>query len=454
MLKLTETKAILLVVILATTLLLIPHIIRFNYFNNYMLGQSPYHDANIAQDIMNGGEGAAYHELIALLGGFIGVLTAINLIPFAAGILATLLFYLTLKRFKLRLKNRFLITVLWILSPIYIYGFTVSNPFAVVLLLMIAGFHYFILRKFSWLSLLFFAFIPLFGWINTLLTLSLVILYTLQNKNKKWLCLITIGLMALVGWVGNAPIFEQRIIPETGNLLQDNISGLGALIGFNVFVLLLAGIGIVKSWKNKQSLAWLYAVFIGLLILSFYSSEYKILLNLLISLYGAVGFAALMNMQWELKLIRNLTIGLLAIGLLFSTVSYIHRLSYMEPSPQLVNSIVEFRNRSTPTDVVLSHPENGYWLEFFSERDSYLDSSRESFNETLAFFMTRDEDRAAEYLDNREISFIFVDHKTRELMINNDNEIGLEFLMQNSMAYTLVHRDDPISIWKYHKIEQ
>jgi len=370
-----------LVVLAAFIVLIIPHFIRFAYFNNYMLGNEPYRDALVAEALIEGHdpEHTIYHSVIAIVGKYTGVLTAINAIPFIAGILSTILFYLTLKRFKIKLENRFMATLLWIISPIFIYGFTVSNPFSIILLLNIAGFHYFVVQRYSYVSLIFFALIPFFGWINSLLTAALVLMYTIQNKDKSMVCIAGIAVMVLISiLVGQGA--TERVVDD--NIIQDNIAGLGALIGFNVFVLLLAGIGIIKSWKSKN--AWLYFLFILLLGLSYYSSEYKIILNILISLYAAIGFAALRKMQWDLVPIRNLTILLLGLGLVFSSVSYVNRLSFMEPGPLLVDSLLVLRAESDSESVILSHKDNGFWIEFFSSRRALLNSRSDdtAINET------------------------------------------------------------------------
>jgi len=477
--ELYKRRAFIIIIIIALGILLVPHMVRFRYFDNYLIGEEPYYHARIAEDLSKGFfqhdtlsyAGSvypfdSYHVLLSLFGQFIGVLTVSNLLPFVLGILSVVLLYLLLRQFRFTRNMRFIILFLWIISPIFIYTFTVSGPFSVVIFLNLAGFYFFVKDgKKSVLSILFFSFIPFFGIMCTLLTAFAAIAYAVRSKKKGFLVLVLL-LLFLVSILYNGWFYYRYGLPGGAslgveNFAQSNFVELGSHVGFNIFVLLLSGIGIISTWKRKGSFMWIYLGLLVLLIISYFEPDFKMLLNILISLLSAYGLVAVVEMHWELRLIRNLTIVLLVAGMLFSSYSYMMRLSFAEPDLSRIDALVWLNDRSLPEDVVLSHYRNGFWIEYFSRRPVVMDSLTEytplpqqRYNDTRQLMMTRDMDVASGILDKYEVKFILVDQKTRELMQTENNLLGLQFLLENSPRFTLLKTFDSIDIWEFNQTVQ
>jgi hypothetical protein len=463
MLKIKNNNQIRLIIVIvcAIIILLIPNLIRFFFFNNYMLGETSYYHANIAQDILNNENNIqetgfnAYNYIIAYTGKYTNILTATNFIPFIAGILSIFFFYLLLRRLKFNINKTTLITLFWIISPIFIFSFTVSNPFSIIILLNISGFYFFIGNKYSWISILIFCLIPFFGVEHTLLTSILILLYTFKNKNKLIISSISIILLIIISFIiisNFGYVQPKNIILENSNIIQNNIVGLGAILGFNIFVLLLSIIGIIKSWKKKHAFFSIYIIFILLFTTSYYlDSQFKMILNILISIYAALGFILILKMKWEEKLIKNLTIFILCLGILFATFSYINRLSYMEPNIKTIEILTWLKSNSELNENVLSHHKNGFLIEFFSNRPTIINSFSDNqiYNDTNLLFKLRNEEKVIEILNKYEIKYIIVDEKTKKLMIDENNRLGLEFLMENSAMFKKIKDEKNIDIWKF-----
>jgi len=460
----TEKRAFLAVVIFAVIFLIIPNLIRFAYFDNYMLGEVPYYHAKIAGEIMqekvninNDYQFNPYNYLLAFFGSYLNILTATNLIPFIAGVLSTIFFYFILREFKFTIKQTSLIVLFWIISPLYIYSFTVSNPFSIIILLNLSGFYFLIKKRLSWISIPILSLIPLFGVQHAILTILLLFFYSIKNKEKLILCTsIILILFTISAGLIYFDVYDiqKKVSFEEKNLLQDNIVGIGALLGFNIFTIILAMIGLVRSWKSKHIFASLYIILILLFSASYYiNSQFKIILNIMICLYAGLGMIAIVRMQWEQKLIRNLTIIILVLGIVFSSLSYVQRLSFMDPDLDLIDNLVWLRENSRTNEVVLSHYKNGYWIEYFSGRPASVKSNSEfeSYNETLLLFKMRNEENALELMNRYDIKYIFVDRKTLDLMMDENNRIGLGFLMDNSADFEKVKDGEEIDIWKYER---
>jgi len=441
-------KKIIPIVLLTALILIVPHWVRSEYFDSYMLGDTSYYHARIAEQILDEGivvsdsldsspiEFNAYNYMLAAVGKFTGVPTASNLLPFVLGILAIIFLYLSLNRYQI--DRVFTICIFTIISPLFIYTFTVSNPMSVVVLLNLIGL-YMLGSKHPWTAVFSFMFIPLFGTLNALVSLVFVIAYGYRFNLRRDIFIIILVLVGSMLFFGSS---QSTTVQE--NLLQDNIVDLGATLGFNIFVLKLEGVGFVKIWKKKRAPGILVILIMLLLVSIYIDSQMKILLNLFIAPLSAIGFLTVLGMHWDQRLVRNLSILILAIALIFTTFNYINRLSYMEPQKEMIDSMIWLQQGSMPGDRVLSHHDNNVFIEYFSLRPTV-----DTHDNITTLFTTRDEILAEELISNFKIDYIYVDSKTRDLMFT-DYKLGLEFLMSNSPQYSLIYEEDDIKIWKFN----
>ncbi|MDP7506673.1 MAG: hypothetical protein QF362_04495, partial [Candidatus Woesearchaeota archaeon] len=127
-----------------------------------------------------------YHPFLGFFAGFMGIESASKIIPIILGMLSFLVFYLILKNLKINLLNRLMILGILALSPVYVYTFSISSPFSLVILLDLLGLYFFFKRKkvFLYLSIMFFLIAVFFEPINTLVVLLLLLSYSMYDKNK------------------------------------------------------------------------------------------------------------------------------------------------------------------------------------------------------------------------------------------------------------------------------
>jgi hypothetical protein len=446
-------KRLLPILLLAALVLSVPHLVRLKYFSNHLMGTAPYYHAQAAEllptriDPLTGKdiEVNAYHYILSFLGGKIGFLTASNLLPFLCGIICVVLFWLILK--KHGFEHTTLALVLLITSPLFSYGFTVSSPFNMVIILNLAG-YLFLLRGSLW-SALFFSMVPLFGANHAVVTALLLIAHAIQNKSMRKEG-ITLGLMLASTLI--FADFSTLPIKESGNFIELNLASFGAALGFNAFSLILSFIGLVYFWNHKKRAS--YVMLIVLIIASFaLDNQYKMLINLILSAFAAMGLMSIIQLKWELELVRKLTILIVIVGLAFSSINYLSRLSFMEPDAATLQTLYWIGDNARLETKVLSSPYNGYWIRYLSERESVIDarSSEHELQLAMEAFTTRDEATAREYLDSNNITYIMVDEKTRDLM-KLDNRMGLLFIMENSPDFQMIAQYGDKSIWEYSKM--
>jgi len=450
---LTEKRAFIFIMIISIVILIIPQTIRQVHFDNLVIGEEPYFHLKNAQDISEGiHSNDAYAHIIYFFGKYSNIPTAANLIPFILGILSTVILYLILKEY-LSLNNRILALIFWIISPIFIFSYSVPSPFSVIVLINMLGVYILIKDKVSWLSILIIPWIVFFGRLNILITLIFIVLFAITHKNKSKVCLANIIIIFALTLYFKLYMYQLPFKMHSGQIFQENIASLGALFGFNIFALLLGAIGLIITWKKKKQDKTVYLAIIVVSLFSIFSNPgFKIFTNIFVSMFAAFGFISLLRMNWDLKLIKYLTILILVIGIVFTTVTHVYRLSFAEPTKITAESYEYLR--STSGEIVLSHKDNSYWIEYFSGKTAFISPFENNLtkeNETKTIFMSRDEKKVIEFLNMTNISYIMVDGKTRQLMKNENNVIGLEFLMENSGFFKKLTRIGDNTVWEYKK---
>jgi hypothetical protein len=461
MLKLNEYWVLTLLILLAVVTLLFPHIVRYLYADNNILGEGSYYHMRIGSELAERGLflrdsfGAVYRldpydVVLALFGSMVPA--AANLLPFALGIASVIFLYLVLRR--LGIRERLLVVFFWVSSPLFIYTFTVSNRYAVILFLMIAGAYFYLLDS-KWCCA-FFGLVPLFGITPTVITLIGI---RALGRHRTTVTKLAIAIVISIGLVFNLIHFLRygimgSSLQEGQNFLQENIVGLGAITGFNVFVLLVAGIGIISSWQHKRRHLWLYVMVVLTLLASWIMPGYKPLLNLGVAVFAAYGVMALFERKWQITIIRNLTILLLMVGIIYSSFNYVQQLSFGGPDKATIHALGDLKLKSNPGEVVLSHFRNGYWIEYFSERPALLteQSSDVLFNQTKAIFISRNITAIDEFFDGHRITYVYIDNRTMALMKDANNNLGLPFVMENSERFAKVVAYPDIVVYRYQGV--
>jgi hypothetical protein len=443
---LSERQILFLLLALAVTGLLYPHIVRSRHFQNFPAGDEPYKDA-LSADHLSEGDYRGLNPFTLLLSLFGNdSLTFLNVAPLILGILSIAATYLLLR--ELNAQGRLLFLFMWILSPLFIYAFNQSGTISLFITLLTIGLVLFV--KGSRSSLIFLIPAALFGVGSTAIT-ALAIYSVARYRNRLfWTCMMAV---CIAGILFNGILLMIYGLPlqsdESSLSLQDTITAFGALRGFSIFALLLCGIGLIKTWQEKNRNAWYFAYFGAIVIIAILNPEYRTILNIAVSYLAAIGFIALVRRSWEAALIRNLTIILLLFGMLFNTVTYIGFIANMAPDPGTVETLSILRNEEDAG--VLSHYKNAYWIEYIGGKAAYLDGTDiDKEKEAGTIFVSRDESLIGGFLEENGIRYVFVDMDTRTLMRDESNYIGLEFIMQNSPRFRKLSDVGNYSLWRYN----
>ncbi|MFW5879637.1 MAG: hypothetical protein ACOCUV_02305, partial [bacterium] len=333
-------------------------------------------------------------------------------------------------------------TLLLVISPIFIYTHTISQNYTIVVPLSLATLYFFM--KNNQLKLFAVPFAALTSFFEPVLAIisliALIFFYIRKQFISRNILLFSTVLAALAAVIRmySFPLF--KFITIGNNFFVNNINIFGALVGFTLFTIILTFTGIIQTWKNKKEYLPIYIMILLLVISDPVFPGQKIFLNLIFSFLAAKGFVTLLKMKWELKAIRTLSTIIIIAGLLFSTGFYINNLQQSSPTDNLITSLNFLQANSFEDEIVLSHWKNKYWIEYYAERKAFSTNN-------LTVFKTRDEKKVLEILTDKNISYIIVDEPTRNLMKTEKNNLGLEFVMQNSDRFRKMITYNQTVVW-------
>lgn len=471
-----EKNTIFFILLIAVIVLLSPCMLRLTDGNNTLIGDKAYYHARIAETTSTDGiigydelsyQGRTYifkpyHLILSWLIFITDIETASQSLVFLCGIASVVLFFFILRELKIEIFKRALILFILILSPAFIYTFSVSNKHAIAVPFMLAGV-YFLARRKLFFSSTFFIISAFLSFFNIIIALAFLLGEFFKKRNKKIL-LIIIGflIILLIYYLPSyyTNLFFKKIDFIEISYFQQFISGLGSIIGFSIFSLLLAIIGLSATWKSKKKLIAIYSPMIILIMLSFFTIYSNIYLNFFICLFAGIGFYDLIKRKWEIGLIKDLVMLVLVCGLLFSSASYINRLVSMHPDNSIKESLEWLETYSNPNQAVLSHYSKGTFIEYWAKQPVVMDSvfeyapkSNERYKDSAEIFSSRSLKTTKALLDKYNIKYIWLDNEMKNGLVWTEEKQGLLFLFRNKETFKNIYNKNNIEIWEVKEQE-
>jgi hypothetical protein len=473
----TEKRTFIFIVMLTLFILsVIPLVEQINN-NSILLGDFTYYHLRIADSIIKEGyldydklsyQGRKYvfqpyHLFLAFFGRLIGTDFIYIIIPLLLGVLSVIILYLILKNLGATIIERFWVLIILILSPVFIYLFSVLNQYSLSVSLILFGFYLFLKNKkvLYYLSIPIFVSLVVFGIINVIISLLLILAYSLTHKKKMKLFYFILSIVLVFSGLYYYSLYNVFGLPafydiESKNILQQTITELGAEYGIGMFAFLLALLGIIISWKNKHRFFIIYLLTLFLLIFSYHFRYTLFYLIFLISYFGGIGFSRIIYRKWDIILIKRLSILAIISGLLFSTVSYLNIVSKSLPNKNVKESLEWLNSHSEQNDTVLSHYSRGFWIEYFAKRAVVMDSLftyipdlKQRFYDSNRIFLSRDLRETKKLLNRYNVTYIFIDEKMKHGLVWQNKKQGLLFLLRNKETFENIYNKNKVEIWKY-----
>ncbi len=404
-----------------------------------------------------------YHMLLATFDKIFPLTAIIVVLSILLGLATLFLFDRILARFGFEYFERFVMCILLVLSPLFLGTYLIPDQIYFAIFLQLLGFYLYINTKKSYvkyLSLLPYTLLSFFSIIHTLIAILLISTYELiLNKKYKLLVAISVIMLAICIYYNFPVYFIYGFIKAkiaSGNFY---IADLGSKQGFGIFTLLLLLFGIIKTWREKynKNFSLIYLLLCLLIVLTLFYPLYMPYLNFVVVIFAGLGFLYLFKMKWEIKTIKNFTILIIILGILFSGVSFIKIASYMPPSKEFIQTLDKI-NQEYPNDtIILSHPDYGHIIKYYAQRKVLMDSSEDFIEDydyylsvTNTIFQSRSINEVSELLARYNIKLILITKEMKNgLVWERDNE-GLLFLLDNSNKFKPIYYTPNIELWEFN----
>lgn len=356
------------------------------------------------------------------------------------GLSSLVLFFFIVEKLLRDEEKSLLSAVVLAFSPLFIYLFTTFNVYTICVPVALLSL-FFITRKSFWV-------VPALILLSALDFLFFVISFFLAMiflyfEREKELAFWT-ALLALISTVIFSFVLTGYL---TVKIFSASLSSYFILFGMDAgisFFLLCLGVsGFLSLWNRKPSYKyWLFSL-IFVFILSLFFASGKIFFNFFLSSLTAVFAVFLLRREWSIVSIRNFTLLLVACGVLFSSTMIIDSIVTADPTVELVDSLKFLGD--LPEAKVLSHPKNGFFIEYFSSQKAFVSSTSELPDD---IFYSRNLEQVSSFMRENNLRYVLVTPIMRSGQVWGKKDEGLLFLLNYDDSFQKIYFKNMITIWE------
>ena len=384
--------------------------------------------------------------------------TALIYLPIILGVLSSLLFY-SLIRLLSNTRTALISSLIFIISPSFIYTFAYLKEFTLPFFLILLASYLLLTKKLTPIAYALLAITPFFGIEHAII--SLLILFVFFNKEQKPATLISYLLIIILLLVTYFPLLMSNGFPAIADFEEHNpafkiFSDFGSRFGISLFIIFLAVFGLKELWKEKYTHIKVYISLLIILVLLVIKPSFIIYATLLLAPLAALGIHYLLNIHWESKIIKELTIFILILGLIFSAASYLNSYKTSQPSKAIISSLA-FLGQNTPEDsVILSHYTYGIWINSLALRKNVMDEQflyapklNKRYKDVREIFSSRNLERTKALLSMYAVTHIYITPEMKQGLTWDAEEEGLLFVLKFSKEdFTQIYNKNGIEIWQ------
>lgn len=452
------------------TLSIIP-IYRVQHFESWPPGELVYSHMRMGQYILAHGFPVQNPSLLlkvpfhfdpfdlvlGLTGTLLSVKIAALLLPPLLGLFTLFFLYNILGFFFPQPKLQLLAGLFCLANPVFLTLFTEATNLTFIAFCLAAGSYFFIQKDRSqYAALIFFGMIPFYGPTHLLLTILLIFtLGQLFMKAKYGNFLSFLFFIILIIQLFLSSLKFQIDFPFSLTLLQQLLSDFGGKFGISVFALFIGIFGVYTFWRDRKIQVCSFLFIFAVLFFTLFSASYYLLYFIIpLSVLATTGFFSLLRRQWKMENLRNLTIFLLVLGIIFSTTSTISRTASLDPTPEMMNALLWLKENSYENAIILTSEKYANTVTYATERRVIYDkiAAAAPENELIVeeiqrLFHTRDIDDALSLFEHYQIDYVVVFSDMRSGLIWDNNDDGLLFVLKNGKNFKKVFENNNVAIW-------
>ncbi|GEM_PF-5367714 len=387
------------------------------------------------------------HFLLGILDKLVP-LKVLSFIPILLGGLCILLFHKLANKLNFSSKKSLLFMTLVISSPPFIYSLiSLSSGLFILTFLLLGTYLLFYEKKTTRIfSLFFFLLAMTFDLFSSFFALGLILMIFFYFKDqRKFLgisflfCAMFLIIQLFVGVLN--PFFEQTTRFSISTLISD----LGSESGLSFFILLLALFAAIGGERKQRILALFCLPLLGY---SLYIGRINLVAASIILFLAMEGLWMLTTKIWTYKNLKELTIYLIILGLLFSTITTIDRTQLLKPYSQEVEALQWIDHNSAPTSVVFSAKAEKEYVAYFAQRPFV--SEFELTDQNINIMNATSVEETTLLLEKFNVSLIYIPESMKTVF---PKDRGILFVLK-SERFKWVHSYNGAEVWLFEKAAQ
>jgi hypothetical protein len=232
------------------------------------------------------------------------------------------------------------------------------------------------------------------------------------------------------------------------------VSDFGSAYGLSIFAWLLAFIGFILLWRYKTKYYAAMIAVAAMLVASLLLPSALVPAHILVSVLAGYALSSFARMEWSFDDIRVLTMLVLVCGLLFSALSYDLAIARGPPAKELKDAAVAIKEQFPEKATVLSIPDNGFWIEYWSGKQAFLDSwgsetpnAAERWAVAESVWHSQDIINARSLLYRNGINALVITKDMRDGAVWELPEQDLLFLLRNNETFKNAYHSSLVDIW-------
>ncbi|MGV8162194.1 MAG: hypothetical protein ACP5N2_02550 [Candidatus Nanoarchaeia archaeon] len=459
-----DKRTIVLTLIVAALILFAPVMAKWVLNQDSYLSEETYYNLRIVDQFKENGVGNQdllqnkkyefnlFHYIFYKLD--IGENQMAKYLPALLGVLSLFLLYLLLKKLNLGQNDVFFSLIILATTPIFLYEFTTFSPEILALPILLIGLILFI--RGNYVSSLFLGATALFNVMYALIALILIVADHLFKKRNKMLLAINVVVIvgtlivgALLLDINYFSSFIPSLVGLNGFLIE-----FGALKGYALVTVGLAMIGLFSWWNKDSKKTTIMISVIVLIVVAALFEDIRLPISIIIAIFGGFSISYLVNREWEIFVLKEVTLLLIVCILIFSAVLTLN-FQIKNINDEKVSAIA-YLSSAGRADTVLSSERNGFIIEYVSGRSAYLDGNSYKFDDyaerqLLAnkIYYSRNLNELERLLRQEKITHILIDSEMREGEVWNGRAEGVLFFLENSEKFIKIYFNDKIQIYRY-----
>lgn len=364
------------------------------------------------------------------------------------------LFRMVMKELKVSLLISNITLAVLILTPIFIYYSVVYSVLSIVGILILSILLCLKKKKLRWIAFILSIILTFMGIKIVVISLFIILSYVLYLNRIHYFYIIagcqslTYGILTLFSVV---PELVPLPLMNSMDILKEIIAEFGGLRSIGVMAIALFVYGFAKEFSDKKTRNAQLLFVLAIVSLLFFEYRIMYFASFVIAFYAAIAIRSLMKREWHSNELKQLTLLIIACGLIFTSISYVKQIELLEPTSEQAEALTWFKTYGSKGNV-LTYPSYAPYIQNIAQKPVLIDTFHYNYkilNDIETMFTSRDLVTTSRLMRLYGIKYIYLNEEMKQTIWESKEE-GLQFLFSNENYFKRIYfNPGNLEIWEF-----